>query len=50
MRIAAGSKWPGGITRVTLLGEQAVSKTAAWGSNPHARAKCSKIDLGYTDF
>ena len=26
------------LTRVTLLGEQAASKTAAWGSNPHARA------------
>ena len=38
MMIAVESLWPGGITRVMLLGEQAVSKAAAWGSNPHARA------------
>ena len=25
-----------------LLGEQAVSKAAAWGSNPHARADCRR--------
>ena len=32
----------GGMTRVTLLGEQAASKTAGWGSNPHARADCRR--------
>ena len=25
-----------------LLGEQAASKTAGWGSNPHARADCRR--------
>src|SRR4051812_22265960 len=42
MTTAAGSQWPGGITRVMLLGEQAVSKAAGWGSNPHARADCRR--------
>ncbi|MDB5390783.1 MAG: hypothetical protein JWM11_6429 [Planctomycetaceae bacterium] len=40
MKLAVRSQWPGGITRVMLLGEQAASKTAGWGSNPHARADC----------
>ena len=42
MTIAAESSWFGGLTRVMLLGEQAASKTAAWGSNPHARADCRR--------
>ena len=42
MTNAAGISRPGGVTRVMLLGEHAASKTAAWGSNPHARAAPSE--------
>ena len=42
MTPAAGPLRPGGFTRVMLLGEQAASKTVAWGSNPHARADCRR--------
>jgi hypothetical protein len=42
MTTAAWHQWPGSLTRVMLLGEQAASKTATWGSNPHARADCRR--------
>lgn len=42
MTTAAGSHRLGSDTRAMLLEERAASKTAGWGSNPHARADCRR--------